>query len=105
MSMTTQQRIDVMLAADAGKPIQRRQRFSDFDGDGKWEYVASPKWDFSQFDYRVTPEPKKVVTVKYRVTYADGGVRDYDNIDDAIKRWTNSFFNPTLQKIEKTTNE
>ena len=90
-----------MLAADAGKTIQKRYirpggRYSTDD----WSLASDPGWNFFAYEYRVKPEPP---VVKYRLTYSDGSFFEHHDVDDAIKRWKLSPFNPTLQKI--VTNE
>ena len=85
-----------MLAADAGKKIEKRLlRCGQENSHGQWEKVSYPQWNFSDFEYRVKPEPGII----YRVQYSDGGVWESTDKDAAIARWSNSLFNPTLQKI------
>ena len=94
--MTTQEKIDVMLAFDAGTPIQRRRLT-----DGTWVDCSDPGWNFFAFEYRIKPEP----VIRYVLTYPDGSTWQTDSKQAAIDRWSNTTFNPTLQRIEETTNE
>ena len=92
--MTTQQRIDVMLASDAGKKIQCRCTDSRFGDD--WQDINKPGWNFSRYECRVKPEPQTI----YRLTYPDGSIKDFNAGSEALNVLDFSIYNPTLQKIE-----
>ena len=84
-----------MLAADAGAKIQCR--LIDNKRGDDWQTINKATWDFARYEYRVEPD------FKYKLTYSDGSIFECHDVDDAIKRWSDSLFNPTLQKI--VTNE
>ena len=51
--------IAVMQAAKEGKTIQFRVLDSS-DIDVRWRDAHAPSWDWTVFDYRVKPEPRRV---------------------------------------------
>ena len=88
-----------MLAADAGKTIQKKYRLPSAYNDGEWRDCIhhKPGWNFYAYDYRVKPEPQTKIV--YRLTFEDGSILDFDNPEIAINRLCHSVFYPTLQKI------
>lgn len=63
--MNHDEMIEVIKADKEGKPIQVRSRWLEpktWHDRGKGE----GNFDFSQFDYRVKPEPRKIYWVEYR---------------------------------------
>lgn len=52
---TLQEKIAVMLAAAAGKQIERRPK-----GIADWLRCDEPSWDWVLVDYRIKPEPRHV---------------------------------------------
>lgn len=55
MTQSIESMIEVLQAYKDGKKIEF---FSDR---GTWEPLTSPSWDFSAYEYRIAPEPKKKV--------------------------------------------
>lgn len=52
--MTIQEQIDVMTAFRDGKDIEIRAL-----SEREWEPCSAPLWNFTEFDYRVKPEPRR----------------------------------------------
>ena len=52
--------IAVMQAAKEGKTIQSRRRHPRPDIDACWRDAPEPSWNWSTYDYRVKPEPRRV---------------------------------------------
>jgi hypothetical protein len=55
---TTKQKIAVMQAFEDGKAVQYRKRGVSSDA---WMRVDAPIWAWDCIDYKVKPEPKKVM--------------------------------------------
>lgn len=47
----------VMVAHADGKRIDYQRRDSLLPG--QWSYASTPVWDFTTFNYRIAPEPKR----------------------------------------------
>lgn len=55
--MTTKEKIEVMQAYEKGKTIERR---TNTGVDPEWHIDDCPEWDWSQWDYRVMPDPPRM---------------------------------------------
>lgn len=72
MSMTIDEMIAVLQAAKEGKTIQVKARISP---KAMWGgTVYSPTWDFSNFDYRVKPQPREWWAELYNQSGLRGGL-------------------------------
>lgn len=58
--MTIQEKIDAMTAFRDGKEIE----FRIIDS-GKWIESREPNWDFTSFEYRIKPEPRRIWINEY----------------------------------------
>lgn len=54
--MKTKEMIEVMQAYAGGEKIQRVRRY---DTPAAWEYDDNPDWNWSEWNFRIAPEPKK----------------------------------------------
>lgn len=54
--MNTKEMIEVMQAYAGGEKIQRVRRY---DTPAAWEYDDNPDWNWSEWNFRVAPKPKK----------------------------------------------
>lgn len=78
--MTTKEMITVMQAYDDGKKIERCH-----NNEHIWRQVEHPTWDWSDFSYRVKPEPKYM---------------PYDDISEVEKdKWVLNKNNKVLYRI------
>lgn len=79
--MTTSEMIAVMQAYVDGKAIELSKDGETWEGLGSFE----PSWDWSNFDYRVKPEPKYV---------------PYDSVSEVDEdKWVKSKYNGVLKRI------
>ena len=53
---TTEQKIEIMQAYVDGKAIQYKDRCAY-----EWHIMEQEEWDWCFFEYRIAPEPKKVM--------------------------------------------
>lgn len=58
--MTLREKIEVMEAFERGEEIEHSYICSTRG----WDYVNDPSWSFKDYDYRVKPKPKKIVTIE-----------------------------------------
>lgn len=59
--MTTKEMIAVMQASEEGKTIEYRiSRISDPAAKDEWDENQAPAWNWSEYDYRVKPEPREI---------------------------------------------
>ena len=80
--------IAVMQAAKEGKAIQRRYRTHPVT-DVYWKDTPKPDWNWTSFDYRVKPEPRRVWVNMYcnRMGFAHASREQADaNADAGIYR-------------------
>ena len=54
--MTPDQMIAVIQAHKEGKDIEVKR---EYEGSNFWCLTTHPTWDFTTFDYRIKPEPRK----------------------------------------------
>ena len=76
--------IDVLTAYRDGKEVECKGKSHSAVC---WGHVPSPKWDFSQCDYRVLPEP----LVIYKIKFSNGSLsvlnyECYTQVTDALAR-------------------
>ena len=101
MSMDHDEMIAVIQAHKEGKEIQFRC-VDDFDKTWTGYSESSPSWDFSEFEYRIKPEPRKPREVFLREF--DGGrldhARAFRSEDDAVKDSLRGVHSATRKFIE-----
>ena len=72
-------RASVMMAYADGKKLEREWR----PAIGQWTpETGQPTWDWTQYDWRVVPEPLR----QWVNVYRDGTVDTYDS-EEAAKKW------------------
>ena len=73
--------IATMQAAKEGKAIQRRHLH---DTDARWRDAPEPSWNWSTFDYRVKPAPRRIWLNWYPTIGCRSSVC-YDTREEAAK--------------------
>ena len=68
MAKTTKEMIEVMQAFERGETIEVIWRDNATDS---WDVATTPNWDWSAFDYRVAPKPKKQIKMLCYLTASE----------------------------------
>ena len=91
--MTTREMTDVMLAYERGEQIE--YRLIDCN---TWCDNPDPKWNWSEFEYRIKPQPKRWRAEecgRYYYIGEDGGIwfsQDVDRITDKCRFEAGNYF-------------
>jgi hypothetical protein len=83
MNTATKQIRTIIDAFDAGKTIQARGIEPETKEDyPDWVDVATPSWNFAEFEYRIKPEP----TFLWVTFYGDGSFSAFATEKEALVR-------------------
>ena len=62
--MTLREKIEVMQAFERGEEIEHRDKLNNI-----WCDSNFPAWNWKEFEYRIKPKPKQVVTIEKWLIY------------------------------------
>lgn len=65
---TIKEMVEVMQAYEAGSKIECTDKY---DMPYQWRHTSGPDWDWSNYIYRVKPEPRRLFVLTYRL-WLDG---------------------------------
>ena len=74
--MTLNEKIEVMIAFRDKKILQFKGRHCD----EKWQVTTNPSWNWSEYTYRIMPEPRVIYVNEY-----EGMHTAYDKKEKAIQ--------------------
>lgn len=85
--MTLREKIDCMEAFERGEEVEHRDRLNDM-----WFASNFPAWNWKEFEYRIKPKPKQVVTIEKWLFEDKLGIKFVQEIEkDCVLCYCNEF--------------